>query len=290
MMFSGEKGAGLDLGEGDSEGVEITGNNPMHEAVHCASLVKGVMDKYGWTQEHFAKLEAKNKFNGSLNPNAQHQKAYTPEEIAGSRLLSWPITLYMCAPIGDGAAAAIICSKEAAKKLGVKKPHIHIASMAMRSPRVVDPREDEPRPEEIIRGDNVWYTMHEAYEKAGIGPEDVELVELHSPVTPLEMIRWHYLGICPAEDAAKWVEEGNAALNGKVPVNTSGGSTTRGHAIGATGVAQTAEIVWQLRGEAGKRQIEGRSGKGPKVGVVQNSGGFVDTTGQACSIGIVMKR
>ena len=209
------------------------------------------MKQYGWTQTHFAKIAAKNKYNGSLNPFAQYQKPLSVEEILHSRLICWPLTLYMCSTMADGAAAAIVCSKEMAVKLASKTP-ISVAACILRSGEVTG--EDDGQRRAAI----------EAYDMAGIGPEDVEVVEVHDAMAPGELFRIEKLGFCKPEDMGVLVDEDFFALNGKLPVNPSGGLAARGHPIGATGLAQITELVWQMRGEAGPRQVQGRHQRVPK--------------------------
>jgi len=177
--------------------------------------------------------------------------------------------------MADGAAAAIICSEKAARRLGCKKP-ISISACALRSAGV-GTEDDEVA---VARA---------AYERAGLGPEDVEVAEVHDAMAPAEMYRIVGLGFCKPEEAGRWVEEERTSLKGDKPVNTSGGLAARGHPIGATGLAQLAEIVWQMRGEAGSRQVMGKSGDGPKVGLTQNSGGFIDNRSAAYTVTVLAK-
>jgi acetyl-CoA acetyltransferase len=114
-----------------------------------------------------------------------------------------------------------------------------------------------------------------AYEKAGVGPEDIDVAEVHDAMSPAEMRSYVACGFCKGEDVPKWLEEERTSLNGALPVNTGGGLAARGHPVGATGLAQIAELMWQLRGEAGPRQASGKSGKGPNVALAQNGGGFI---------------
>jgi acetyl-CoA acetyltransferase len=241
-----------------------------------AMKLRKYMKGYGWKQEHFAKVASKNKYNGSLNPNAQYQRPMSAEEILNSRVVSWPITLYMCSTMGDGAAAAIICSKEQAKRLSSRIP-ITIAATCLRSGEAVGVDDGQIR------------VAQDAYEMSAIGPEDVEVAEVHDAMAPGEMFRIEKLGFCRAEEAGKLVEEGCFELTGKLPVNTSGGLAARGHPIGATGLAQIAEVVWQLRGEAGKRQVKGRKGPYPKIGLTQNTGGYIETNPASLTVTILKR-
>jgi acetyl-CoA acetyltransferase len=193
----------------------------------------------------------------------------------------------MTAPIGDGAAAAIICSKEMASKF-TSKPPIIIKAMAMHSPTFRDyrlpPREPDPDRREIAS-----LSAREAYKTVGIGPDDVDLAEVHDAMTPAELSTYASLGFCKPGEGNILIREGRTSLTGDIPVNTSGGLSARGHPIGATGLAQAAEIVWQLRGEAGPRQIPGKSGKGPRIGLIENNGGTVGQGAAVSTVSIFMR-
>jgi acetyl-CoA acetyltransferase len=233
------------------------------------------MKEYCWTQLHFAKVTAKNKYNGSLNPYAQYQRPATVEEILNSQLIFWPLTLYMCSTMADGAAAAILSSKKVAHKHG--RAQIHISACCLRSGEVGGEDDGQKR------------VARDAYEKAGLGPEDIEVAEVHDAMAPGEMFRIEKLGFSKPDEVGKLVDEGYFALSGKLPVNTSGGLAARGHPVGATGLAQIAELVWQMRGQAGSRQVKGRSTPYPKVGLAQNSGGYVEGSPAALTVTILKR-
>ncbi|MFC1872901.1 thiolase family protein [Chloroflexota bacterium] len=279
-----------DIDTGSSMGLQFT-------ALYAMNLRK-LMDKYGWTQEDFAMVTVKNKYHGSLNPNAQFQTPVTIEEVLNSRLIADPLTLLMCSAIGDGAAAAIVCSKEVAHKYA-RKPLVTIEATQLRTPSFRDPRhkidvvqKSPPYLQEGLPYKDLYAqadVAREAYERAGIGPEDIEVAEVHDAMSPAEMMRCVALGFYKAEDAPAWIREGCSSLTGKLPVNPSGGLGARGHPIGATGLAQVSEMVWQLRGEAGQRQVPGRGGKGPKVALIQNSGGY-GPSGTAALTVTILKR
>jgi len=239
-----------------------------------AMNLRKYMKQYGWTQEQFAKVASKNKANGSLNPLAQYQKPMSVEEILNSRLIAWPLTLYMCSTMADGAAAAIVCAKEVAHKISNQVP-VTIAASCLRSGEVTG--ED----------DGQIHVAHEAYEMADLNPEDVEVAEVHDAMAPGEMFRIEKLGFCKAAEVGRLVDEEYFTLKGGLPVNTSGGLASRGHPIGATGLAQIAEIVWQMRGEAEARQIKGRNSPYPRVGLTQNSGGYIEGSPAAVSVTIL---
>jgi len=277
------------LAMGQNSDVEVSGNLGFTFVSNYAMILRKCMKYYGWTQEQFAKVAVKNKYNGSLNPYAQFQKPMTIEEVLNSRVVSYPLTLYMCSSMGDGAAAAILCAKDVASKYSSQSP-VTIAASVLRSIYFRDPRKDDPDADKLI-GLRGGYSepINMAYEQAGIGPEDIEVAEVHDAMSPAEMMRYVACSFCSPEDAPRLVEDETTTLTGSLPVNTSGGLAARGHPIGATGLAQIAELVWQLRGEAGPRQIPGRNGKGPKVALAQNSGGSIDGEPAASTGTILVK-
>jgi acetyl-CoA acyltransferase len=243
-------------------------------AIHPKINLKARMQEYGWTIEDFAKPAVKNSANGALNPLAQHRRALTIEQVVQSRVVVDPLTLYMCSSISDGAAAAVVCSLDAAKKLTPKKP-IRIASCTLRSGIYRLPNDE--------RLDTAATTARAAYEEAGIGPEDLEAIELHDAMAPAELMLYERLGLCAPGEGPRLIDDGVTTLRGRVPVNPSGGLCSRGHPVGATGLLQIAELVWQMRGEAGERQIE----KPPKVTMAQNQGGLLigqDSAVYCCTI------
>jgi acetyl-CoA acetyltransferase len=237
-------------------------------AIHPKINLKARMREYGWTSADLAKPAVKNSFNGSLNPLAQHRKPLTIEEVVSSRMVVDPLTLYMCASISDGAGAALVCSADRASRF--RKPPVRIASCVLRSGVYRLPDDKRPDSAEVV--------AREAYERAGIGPEDLDVVELHDAMAPAELVLYERLGLCRPGEGPRLIDEGITTLTGRVPVNPSGGLCSRGHPVGATGLLQIAELVWQLRGEAGQRQIARR----PKTALAQNQGGL--TVGQDSAI------
>ena len=232
-----------------------------------AEFARDHMRKYGTTKEHFAKIAAKNHTNGSLNPLAQFQTPRTVEDILASPMIAEPLTRMMCSPIGDGAAAVILTSAEHAKQL-TSKP-VYVKASVLGSGKDRNPGEPEVT-ERVAR---------KAYEVAGIGPEDIQVAEVHDASSPAELIIYEELGFCQHGEGGRLVDEGATALGGRLPVNPSGGLLAKGHPVGATGIAQIAEIFWQLRGEAGKRQVQGA-----KVGLTENGGGMV--RGEAAAVAV----
>jgi acetyl-CoA acetyltransferase len=231
-------------------------------AIHPKINLKAKMQEYGWTSADFAKPAVKNSFNGSLNPLAQHRRPLSIEQVVQSRIVVDPLTLFMCASISDGAAAAVVCAADMAARFTGKTP-IRIASCVLRSGVYRLP--DDRRP------DSATTTAQAAYEQAGIGPQDLQAIELHDAMAPAELMLYERLGLCGPGEGPKLIDDGTTTLRGRVPVNPSGGLCSRGHPVGATGLLQIAELVWQMRGEAGQRQIEKR----PKVAMAQNQGGLL---------------
>jgi acetyl-CoA acyltransferase len=231
-------------------------------AIHPKINLKAKMREYGWTRADFAKPAVKNSFNGSLNPLAQHRKPLSIDEVVGSRIVVDPLTLFMCASISDGAAAAVLCSADMAARFTRKRP-IRIASCVLRSGLYRLPDDDRP--------DSATIAAQAAYEQADIGPQELQAIELHDAMAPAELMLYERLGLCAPGEGPRLIDDGTTTLRGRVPVNPSGGLCSRGHPVGATGLLQIAELVWQMRGEAGARQIE----KPPKVTMAQNQGGLL---------------
>ncbi len=235
-----------------------------------AGLARDHMHKYGTTKEHFAKVAAKNHTHGSLNPHAQFQTPRTFQEVLASPMIADPLTRMMCSPIGDGAAAVILTSSDFAKRF-TNKP-VYVRASVLGSGKDLVP--NAPGITERVG--------HKAYEMAGIGPEDVQVAEVHDASAPAELIICEELGFCQPGESGKLMDDGVTALGGRLPVNPSGGLLAKGHPVGATGVAQIAEIFWQLRGEAGKRQVAGA-----KVGLTENGGGMLGGEAAATAVHIL---
>lgn len=215
------------------------------------------MDRYGSTQRHLAVICSKNHFHGSLNPNAQYQQKMTVEEVLADRAVAYPLTRAMCAPVGDGAAAAILCSASYLKKLKNGRP-VRILASVLGSGR------DRSLDSEDI-GERL---SKQAYNIAGLGPQDIHVAELHDATSYGELHQSEVMGFCPIGEGGPFAETGATMLGGKIPLNTSGGLECRGHPIGASGLAQIHEVVTQLRGEAGQRQVQGA-----RIGMTENGGG-----------------
>ena len=221
-----------------------------------AMMAKRHMKEYGTTVDQLAMCSAIEHRNGALNPYAHHQKPCTVQEVLNSRMIADPITLLMCSPTSDGASAAVLCSREMAAHYAGKRP-ITVASWAVSSGKY---SHDGPM-------EAVAEVAQEAYEKAGIGPEDVGITEIHDAFSPERIFIAEALGLIPEGEGGPWVEAGRTDINGDVPIDTDGGLVAKGHPIGATGLSQVCEIIWQLRGEAGPRQVTD-----PKVGLQEIMG------------------
>ncbi|MCY1410964.1 3-ketoacyl-CoA thiolase [compost metagenome] len=224
-----------------------------------AMMAKKYMKQCGATARHFAMVAAKNSLHGSLNPRAQYRERLSVEEVLAARPIVDPLTLPMCSPIGDGAAAVVIVSERKARQLGLHAP-VRVASSAL----VTGWDFEEPN-------DSVGaLAAQQAYEAAGIGPQDLSCVELHDASAPSELLAYEYLGLCPRGEGIALVESGDTTIGGRIPVNTSGGLLRKGHPVGASGCAQIVELTEQLRGHAGPRQVEGA-----RVGLAHNGGGAI---------------
>jgi acetyl-CoA acetyltransferase len=225
-----------------------------------AMITRRHMHQYGTTMDQIARVAVKNRGNGSLNPKSQFQGRVSLDEVRQSRVISSPLTLYDCCPISDGCAVAILTTKPIAKKY-TSNP-IYVAASEQTSGTYRDDL-DITKFEPTIRAAN------KAYERAGIGPRDVSLAEVHDCFTIAEILHYEDLGFCKKGEGGPMVERGDTEINGKIPVNPSGGLLSKGHPIGATGVAQIVEIVDQLKGRSGDRQV-----KNPKIGLAHCLGAF----------------
>lgn len=233
------------------------------------------MQRFGTTQKQFAMAAAKNHWHSTMNPAAQYQKDYSVDEVLNGRLISWPFTLPMCAPISDGGAAAVVCSAKGLAKLNAKRAiKIRGISLASGSNRA---------PDEFERHiGRVAATA--AYEQASIDPSEINVIEVHDATAYSEIQQIENLMLCPLGEGGVFTEMGQTKLGGKVPVNPSGGLVSKGHPVGATGIMQIHELMTQLRGEAGKRQVPNC-----KIAVAENGGGFYETE-EAATVVTVLER
>ena len=230
--------------------------------------------KHGTTFEQFAKVSVKNHHHSTLNPKAMYQIETPLEEVMNAEMISYPNTKLMCSVNVDGSAAAVICSESKARELGLMKRAIKVRASVLTS----DPWQER----DLVMPDVNSCTRKAAkaaYEMAGIGPEDVDLVELHDCFATAEILHYENLGLCGDGEAGKLIDDGDVALGGRIPVNVSGGLLSKGHPLGATGIANIYEVSTHLRGEAGARQVEGA-----KIGLTHVIG-----LGSACGIHVLEK-
>jgi len=205
--------------------------------------------KYGTTFEQFAKVSVKNHHHSTLNPKAMYQIETPLETVMNAEMISYPNTKLMCSVNVDGSAAAVLASERKAKQLGLKRA-VRVKASVLTS----DPWTDR----DLVMPDVNTCTRlaaKKAYEMAGIGPEDLSLVELHDCFATAEILHYENLGLCKDGEAGRMIDQGQTALGGKIPVNVSGGLLSKGHPLGATGIANIYEVSTHLRGEAGKRQV-----------------------------------
>jgi len=224
------------------------------------------MHEYGTTEEHLASVAVKNHRHGALNPDAQHGREITVQDVLESPVVASPFHLYDCCPFSDGAAAVIVASADAADDLAGEPVSVSGVGHATDVVPIAD--KAEPGATQAARD-----AAAEAYDAAGVGPEDVDVVELHDCFTGAEILATEALGFFERGEGGPAAAEGRTELGGELPVNPSGGLKAKGHPIGATGAAQIVELVTQLRGAAGERQV-----RDADVGLAHNLGGDTATT------------
>ena len=228
---------------------------------------------HGTTFEQFAKISVKNHHHSTMNPKAMYQIETPLDDVMNAEMISYPNTKLMCSVNVDGSAAAVLVSEKKAKELGMERA-VKVKASVITS----DPYQER----DLVMPDVNTCTRKaakEAYEMAGVGPEDINLVELHDCFATAEMLHYENLGLCKDGEAGRMIDEGEVALGGRVPVNVSGGLLSKGHPLGATGIANIYEVSTHLRGEAGERQVEGA-----KLGLTHVIG-----LGSACGIHILEK-
>ena len=224
------------------------------------------MEDYGTTLEQFARVSVKNRKNGCLNPYAGFQTPVTLEEVLNSRMIAYPLRLLMCCANGDGAAAAVLCNAE---RLKSKRKKVTVAAAVLTSETYGNVKGAGSI--RIHNPDRTEIGAEQAYEISGFGPEDIDVLEVYDTMASSELINTEKLGFCKKGEYGRLIEEGTFDLNGKLPINPSGGLMSRRHPVSATGLAQISELVWQLRGEAGARQIHGaKVGMGHCLGAPGN--------------------
>jgi acetyl-CoA acetyltransferase len=234
-----------------------------------AARARRRIELYGWTPADFANVVVKNRRHATGNPGAQYRQEMTVDEVLQSRMISEPLTLPMCSPIGDGAAALILTG---APK-GVNRA-IHVRASALSATGGSQP------------GTVVQRAARTAREQSGLEANDVGVIEVHDATASAELEAYEHLGLAAEGDAHRLVAEGRTSLGGPLPVNTSGGLLSRGHPVGATGVLQILELVAQLRGRAAGRQVEPI----PTLALAQNAGGFVEGDNAVAVITILERK
>ena len=269
-----QMGTGLLGGSGGGSGIPkegLLGSGTMPAVFAEAGMEHS--RQYGTTFEQFAKISVKNHHHSTMNPKARYQIETPLDEVMNAEMISYPNTKLMCSVNVDGAAAAVLVSEKKAKELGMGRS-VRVKASVLTS----DPYQER----DLVMPDVNSCTRKaakEAYEMAGLGAEDIDLVELHDCFATAEMLHYENLGLCKDGEAGKLIDEGEVELGGRVPVNVSGGLLSKGHPLGATGIANIYEVCTHLRGEAGKRQVEGA-----KVGLTHVIG-----LGSACGIHILEK-
>ncbi len=261
--LAAEAGEAVDIGSGDK-------SRSVFMDIY-AYMSKAHMKKYGTTREQIATVTAKNSRHGALNPRAQFQTAMTVAEVLAAREIVWPLTLPMCSPIGDGAAALVLVSERKAKAMGLSR-RVRVLSSALVSGFDADAEDSSVG----------TFAVNKAYEAAGVGPKDLSLAEVHDASATSEIVAYEYLGICGKGEGGRLVEDGVTALGGRIPVNASGGLLRKGHPVGATGAAQIVELAEQLWGRSGARQVQGA-----RVGLAHNGGGMIGTDAAATVVSIL---
>jgi acetyl-CoA acetyltransferase len=251
------------MGEGIEPPPGTTSNRPYSVFMDVyAAFSRFHMKRFGTTREQIAAVAAKNHNHSAHNPLSQFRNRYSVDEILAAPPIAYPLTLPMCAPISDGAAAALLCTRGGLERLGLDdKRAIRVLASVIRSGQDREPEEIEKHVTAL--------GARQAYEIAGIGPEDVSVAEVHDATAMGEIIQLENLGFCAFGDGGAISARGDTAIGGRIPVNPSGGLESKGHPIGATGLGQIHELVTQLRGEAGPRQVEGA-----RIALAENGGGI----------------
>ena len=242
-----------------------------------AGLGRQLMRNHGITQRQIAHASAKNHTHAVHNERAQYRIAMTTDEVLSAPPITYPMTLPMCAPISDGAAAAIICTRAGLARLGIGLERaVKVRASVMQS---ASSRNGEALDRHITR-----LASLKAYEQAGVAPGDVNVVEVHDATAIGELIQMENLGLCEPGESGIATARGDTTIGGRVPINPSGGLESKGHPIGATGLGQIYELVAQLRGECGPRQVEGA-----RIALQENGGGLWGVEEAIAHIGIFEK-
>ncbi|MGH2945024.1 MAG: thiolase family protein [Solirubrobacteraceae bacterium] len=256
-----------------SDGMELEGELGFTPPAFFALAAQRYMHTTGIDAETLAGVAVKNRRHAAHNPNAQYRTPITTEEVLGSPMVAEPLTRLSCCPTGDGAAAAILVGEPVARRLeGRRLVKVLASSLASGGYRADD----------ISHLDLDHRAALRAYEMAAVGPEDIDLAEVHDAFTITEVIHYEDLGFCPMWEGGAMLKAGDTAIEGRLPVSTGGGLLSRGHPLGATGIAQAVEVAEQLRGEAGARQVAGA-----RIGLIHCVGGFITHDAAASAVHIL---
>jgi acetyl-CoA acyltransferase len=250
---------------GESEPGQISANSLLMD--YYAAVAQDYLDRYGAEPADFARVAVKNRNNAAMNPLAHLRSPQSLDEVLASRMIVAPLSLPMCSPVTDGAAAILVCSDRVAASLA--QPMVQVRASSVASGAAGQPVDD---------------AVAKAYAVAGVGAQDFDVIELHDAAAPAELMQYHEIGLCAKGDGFKLIRDGVTDLGGATPVNTSGGLLSRGHPLGATGCAQIVELVHQLRGTAGARQVDGA-----RLALAVNGGGWLDGT-YALAVATVLAR
>lgn len=234
--------------------------------------------KYGTTFDQFARVSVKNHFHSTMNPKSMYRKETPLQEVMAAEMIAWPNTKLMCSVNVDGSAAAVLISEARMKQLGLQDRAVKVRASIMSSNPFQERQMAMPDFSAATR-----VAAKAAYESAGIGPDDINLIELHDCFATAEIVHYENLGICADGEAGKLINSGDTQLGGRIPVNVSGGLLSKGHPLGATGIANIYEVATHLRGKAGQRQVEGA-----RFGLTHVVGGGPGM-GTACAIHILEK-
>ncbi|MFM0339961.1 thiolase family protein [Paraburkholderia fungorum] len=266
----------LEMGEGIEPPAGSVSTKPYSVFMDIyASMGRMHMREFGSTQRQFAAVSAKNHGHSVHNPLAQYRQAYSIDEILGAPPITYPLTLPMCSPVSDGAAAAIVCSEAGLALLsGRRSRAIRVLASVLQT--------GSDRPATALDRHLVRLGSLRAYEQAGVAPQDVSVAEVHDATAIGEIIQSEVLGLCEPGMGGVAAERGETTIGGRIPINPSGGLESKGHPIGATGLGQLYELVTQLRGETGARQVEGA-----RIAIAENGGGLCGVEEAVASITIL---
>lgn len=234
--------------------------------------------KYGTTFDQFARVSVKNHWHSTMNEKSMYRKETPLQEVMSAEMIAWPNTKLMCSVNVDGSAAAVLVSEKKMKELGLTDRAVRVRASEMSSNSFQERQMAMPDFSGATR-----VAVKQAYERAGVGPEDINLIELHDCFATAEIVHYENLGICADGEAGRLINDGDTQLGGRIPVNVSGGLLSKGHPLGATGIANIYEISTHLRGRAGDRQVEGA-----RLGLTHVVGGGPGM-GTACAIHILEK-